>query len=150
MKKLIFLVLLAALPIMAHAELSVSVNGGISGITSNSVIDIDHDSVSIWLGTGSGAAVSTDNGESWTTYGSPDLPANEVSALAANNRAIWVATSHSVAVSGESYPFGDGISITRDRGLSWDSSMASQVRYYGKISYDLAVYDSLAFSACFY
>lgn len=150
MKKSILLILIAALPVIAYADISVSIDAGITGITSNSVIDIDHDSSSIWLGTGAGAAVSFDDGQTWTTYASPDLPANEVSALAANNRGVWVATSHSVAVSGESYPFGDGISLTRDGGLSWDTSMAPQVRYYGKISYDLAVYDSLAFSACFY
>ena len=150
MRKLILLILIAALPVVVNARVSVDINSGISGITSNSVIDIDHDSSSIWLGTGDGATVTFDGGQTWTTYASPDLPADEVSALAANNRGVWVATSHSVAVSGESYPFGDGISVTRDGGISWDSSMASQVHYYGKISYDLALYDSIAFSACFY
>jgi len=149
MKKLIIPIILL-LPIIAYAEITISVDEGIRGITSNSVIDIDHDSSSIWLGTGGGASASFDNGQTWITYGSPILPSDEVSALTANNRAIWVANSHSIAAAGETYPFGDGISVSRNGGLTWDTSMASQVRFYGKLSYDLSAYDSLAFSASFY
>ena len=150
MRKFALLFPLFLIPILAYGELSVSLDGGISGITSNSVIDIDHDSASVWLGTGGGASSSTDGGLTWITYGTPTLPSDEVSALAANDRGIWVANSHSQAEAGEAYPFGDGISVSRDGGQSWYTSNAEQVRYYGKLSYDLALYDTLAFSACFY
>lgn len=150
MKKLLFLFPLAALPAISLAELEISVQGGISGLTSNSVIDIYHDSSSVWLGTGGGAAVTTDNGASWTTYGVDPLPTDEISALVANNRAIWVANSHSVESQGQSYPFGDGVSFTRDGGLTWTVTRPEAANYYGKLSYDLDICDSLAYAACFY
>ena len=90
-----------------------------AAFNSNSVIDIDHDSAAVWLGTGAGPAVSTDNGNTWTTFGKNPLPAAEVSALSVDNRGVWVATSHSQVSQGDSYPFGDGISLTRDEGQTW-------------------------------
>jgi hypothetical protein len=143
-------IILIVLPIAAPAEITVTLDGGFSGITSNSVIDIDHDSASVWLGTGSGPAVSRDNGSTWTTYGKNPLPAAEVSALAANNRGVWVATSHSQVSQGQSYPFGNGISLTRDGGQTWSNFSPEQSSYFGKLAYDVALYDSVAYAACFY
>ena len=150
MKKLKFLILLALVPAISQAELEITVQGGITGITSNSVIDIYHDSISVWLGSGGGAAVSADDGNSWTTYATDPLPSDEVSALYANDRGVWVANSHSVEAQGESFPFGDGISFTRDGGVVWTVSRPEQANFYGKLSYDLALYDSIAYAACFY
>jgi hypothetical protein len=153
MKRTIILavfILVSALPVLAFAEIEMSVDGGITGITSNSVIDIEHDSSSVYLGTGGGLSVSSNGGSHWITYDSGTLPSSEVSALAANNRAVWVGNSHSQSASGAFYPYGDGISLSHNGGLTWQSFTPRQVNFYGQLSYDLAVYDSLAYSACFY
>jgi hypothetical protein len=99
MKKLLFSVLVIVLPVTSIAGISISVQDGITGLTSNSVIDIAHDSASVWAGTGGGAAVTFDDGETWVTYGEGHgLPRDEVSALAANDRGVWVANSYSETV----------------------------------------------------
>jgi hypothetical protein len=150
MKKFIILFLPLLLFTLAHAEIEMSVQSGRSGMTSNSVIDIDHDSTSVWFGTGGGAAVTADNGTTMTTYGRDPLPTEEVSALSANDRAAWAATSHSREFQGDQFPEGDGISITRDGGHVWTIRQPMQATRVGMLAYDLAVYDSLAFGACFY
>jgi photosystem II stability/assembly factor-like uncharacterized protein len=135
---------------LAYTNLEISVQGGITGITSNSVIDIDHDSASVWLGTGGGASVTHDSGATWSTYGRDPLPSEELSALAANHRAVWVAGSHSREFQGSEFPEGDGISLTRDGGQVWTNRQPEQATRVGMIAYDLSVYDSLAYAACFY
>ncbi len=114
----------------AAAELTVTLDGGVSGMTSNSVIDIEHDSSSVWIGTGGGAAVTTDNGASWTTYGDETLPSGEVSGLAVNGRGVWVGNSHTQAAAGESFPYGDGISLSRDGGLTWSTFLPEQSQFF--------------------
>ncbi len=151
MRKLTTVLILILPAATAIGSISISIQDGISGLTSNSVIDIAHDSLSIWLGSGGGAAVTFDDGETWTLYGEDHgLPGNEVSALAGNDRGVWVATSHSETVSGGSVPIGDGISLTTDGGASWETFTPKQVTWPGMLSYDLAAYDSILFSACFY
>jgi len=140
----------------AKADISISVQDGRSGMTSNSVIDIDHDSTRIWLGTGGGVAVTSDSGSTWVTYGADPLPAEEVSAFSVNDFAAWVATSHSREFQGEQYPEGDGILFTRNDGSTWSSGQPDSARHpsqagrVGMLAYDLSLYDSLAFAACFY
>jgi hypothetical protein len=138
-------------PVVVFASISASLQDGISGLTSNSVIDIAHDSSSVWAGTGGGAAVTADSGSTWTTYGEGHgLPRDEISALVANNRGVWVANSHSEDVSGDRIPYGDGISFSSDGGETWETFTPRQVTWPGMLSYDAAVYDSMVFSACFY
>lgn len=151
MKKLTTVLILILPTATATGSISISLQDGVSGLTSNSVIDIAHDSLSVWLGSGGGAAVTVDDGETWTTYGEGHgLPRDEVSALTANNRGVWVASSHSETISGERVPFGDGISLTTDSGINWETFTPKQATWPGMLSYDLAVYDSIVFSACFY
>ncbi len=150
MKKTILLISIVLISSAAWAGLQISVEGGRSGITSNSVIDIKHDSSSVWLGTGGGVSVTEDNGASWTTYGTETLPSDEVSAMDVNQRGAWVGTSHSETVQDESYPYGNGISLTRDGGQTWQTFNPEQSSYFGKLSYDISTYDSIAYAACFY
>ncbi len=151
MKKLTTVLILIFTAAIAEGSVSISLQDGISGLTSNSVIDIAHDSSSVWLGSGGGAGVTFDDGETWTTYGEDHgLPRDEVSALAANDRGVWVASSHSETISGDRVPFGDGISLTTDSGTSWETFTPKQVTWPGMLSYDVAIYDSIVFSACFY
>ena len=148
MKKLLILLVI---PAVAIASISITLEGGRSGLSSNSVIDISNSGTSVWLGTGSGAAVTTDEGQTWTTYGRDGgLPGDEVSALTANNRGVWVANSHTEEISGDNVPFGDSISFSSDGGMTWHSFGPKQVNWPGMLSYDLAVYDSIILSACFY
>ena len=157
MKKLIFVVAFLLPVTLAIGRVTITMDGGITGLTSNAVIDIDHTSDAIWLGTGAGASVSFDSGNTWTTFGTESgLPSEEVSALAANDVAIWVANSHSETVSGESVPYGDGISFSTDDGQTWASFRPFAYLFPGysgspgMLSYDLAVYDSIVYSASFY
>ncbi len=150
MKKALLLISIFTSFTATWAGMQVTTDGGRSGITSNTVIDIKHDSVSVWLGTGSGAAVSTDDGASWITYGAEILPSAEVSAMAINQKGVWVGNSHSQSSQGSSYPYGDGISFTRNGGTTWQTFRPEQANYFGKIAYDLSAYDSIAYSACFY
>ncbi|MEE9555509.1 MAG: hypothetical protein V3W18_14580 [candidate division Zixibacteria bacterium] len=151
MRKLTYAIFLMFPAAMAFGAVSMTVEGGRSGLSSNSVIDISHDASSIWLGTGTGAAITTDGGQTWTTYGQDGgLPGDEVSALTANNRGVWVANSHTEEISGDNIPYGDSISFSSDGGMNWQSFGPKQVNWPGMLSYDLAVYDSIVFSACFY
>src|SRR5512143_37695 len=104
MKKKLILLSLITLFLNARSELAVSVDSGMSGLSSNSVIDIDHVATSIWLGTGSGASLTNDDGATWTTFGSDPWPSDEISALAANNKGVWVGNSHSQSAAGSTYP----------------------------------------------
>ncbi len=157
MKKIIFAMIIAIPFALAFGRVSITVDGGITGLTSNSVIDIDHDSTSIWLGSGGGASVSSDSGASWTTFGTGSgLPGDEISAMAASNRAVWIANSHSEEVNSDNVPYGDGISYSADGGNSWNSFRPFAYLFPGytsspgMLSYDLAVYDSIVYSASFY
>ncbi|UCE65206.1 MAG: exo-alpha-sialidase [Candidatus Zixiibacteriota bacterium] len=157
MKKIIFVVALLLPVTLAFGRVTITMDGGITGLTSNAVIDINHTSDAIWLGTGSGASVSFDNGDTWATFGAESgLPGEEVSALAANDVAIWVANSHSETVSGEDVPYGDGISFSTDDGQTWASFRPFAYLFPGysgspgMLSYDLAVHDSIVYSASFY
>ena len=151
MKQTTLLILLLILSGTAFAAITIDLEGGLSGLSSNSVIDISHQGSSIWLGTGTGAAVSTDAGQSWITFGQDGgLPGNEVSALTASELGVWVANSYTEEVSGDNIPYGDSVSFSSDGGMSWQSFGPKQVAWPGMLSYDLAVYDSIVYSACFY
>ena len=151
MKKITIAILLIIPAAFAYAAITIDLEGGRAGLSSNSVIDISHQGSSIWLGSGAGAAVTTDNGQSWITYGqNGGLPRDEVSALTANERGVWVASSHTEEASGDNIPYGDSISFSSDGGTSWQSFGPKQVNWPGMLSYDLAVYDSIVYSACFY
>ncbi|HBC47329.1 MAG TPA: hypothetical protein DCZ43_09810, partial [candidate division Zixibacteria bacterium] len=150
MKKTLILISVVLTFSAAWAKMSVDVNDGRGGLTSNSVIDIKHNSSSIWLGTGGGASVTSDGGSTWTTYSAGTIPSDEVSSLAANDRAVWVGTSHSFEYQDQTIPVGDGFGLSRDNGQTWQVLTPEQAHFSGKIPYDLSVYDSIAYAACFY
>lgn len=125
------------------------------GITSNSVIDIAHNADGIWLGTANGVSFSDDTAATWRSYIDPPLPSIQVSALAASTwhdtTYMWVTTTHTDRIQGDTYPFGDGLILTRDNGAHWDTTRTpEQCSRYGKLSYDLAMYRNHIYSACFY
>ena len=128
------------------------------GLTSNSVIEIVYDSSGIWLGSAGGASYLADGDTVWRTFrGNSGLHSTEVSALAASvwngETLVCIATLHSELIAGESVPTGDGFSITTDGGETWLADSLSQpdnATFYGKLSYDLDIYQDDIYSACFY
>jgi hypothetical protein len=125
------------------------------GITSNSIIDIGHNSIGIWLGTANGASFSEDTAATWRTYMDPPLPSVQISALAASTyhdtTYMWTTTTHTDRIQGDTYPFGDGLIMTKNNGEDWDTVRTPEQCYgYGKLSYDLAMYRNHIYSACFY
>ncbi|MCP4583298.1 MAG: hypothetical protein GY839_16955 [candidate division Zixibacteria bacterium] len=156
MKKIVFLLLI--LSSSALALMNMSLDEPYEGITSNSVIEIVYDSSGIWLGTAGGASYLADGETSWRTFrGNSGLHSKEVSALAASvyngTTYVCIATLHTEEVSGENIPVGDGFSITTDGGETWLPDSVSQpgnATYFGKLSYDLDMYQNDIYSATFY
>ena len=156
LKKIVFLIAVV-IPVQGWALMSYTLDYPYyPGITSNSIIDIAHNTNGIWLGTGAGASFSGDSGTNWQTYNeSPPLPGLQISALATGTHNdtsyMWVSASHSERIQGDSYPFGDGLVLTKDNGQNWDSVRTpEQCSSYGKLSYDLDIYRNHVYSACFY
>ena len=91
---------------------------------SNSITDIIALGDTIWLGTGNGVSLSTDNGETWTnfyndeTFGTESIPAIGYDKY---HHIFWAATAHSKDVSGSSLPEGSGLRYTSDNGVTWHS-----------------------------
>ncbi len=76
----------------------------------------------IWVGSGRGLSLSTDNGNSWKNfYGDQTFGSENISAIADDHGTIWVATAHSVDINGQSLPEGSGLHYTTDNGLTWTS-----------------------------
>jgi len=156
MKKIIFFLLI--LSSSALAIINMSLDEPYEGLTSNSVIEIVYDSSGIWLGSAGGASYLADGDTVWRTFrGNSGLHSTEVSALAASvwngETLVCIATLHSELIAGESVPTGDGFSITTDGGETWLADSLSQpdnATFYGKLSYDLDIYQNDIYSACFY
>jgi len=156
MKKIVFLFLILSSSAMAF--ISMSLDDPYEGIASNSVIEIVYDSSGIWLGTASGASYLADGETQWRTFSdNSGLHSDEVSALAASvhngTTYVCIATLHTEAVAGDNVPFGDGFSITTDGGTTWlpDSvTYPGNASYFGKLSYDLDMYQNDIYSATFY
>lgn len=77
----------------------------------------------IFLATGAGVSISTDNGENWNNFG--DLPEFEDvngSRLTYRDGILYVGVWHSEEIVGGSVePFGDGIRISSDLGNTWQT-----------------------------
>ena len=58
MKKIICTAVILMFVSIAAGRVTITMDGGMTGLSSNAVIDIDHSSTGIWLGTGSGATPS--------------------------------------------------------------------------------------------
>ncbi len=156
MKKIIVLILLMASS--AFAYMNIALDDPMEGLRSNSIIEIVYDSSGIWLGTAGGVSYLPDGDSVWQTFTATNgLHSTEVSAMAfsiyAGDTILCVATLHTEYPSGESVPFGDGYSITYDKGNSWvDDSLTypSYANYFGMLSYDVDMYQNDIYSANFY
>lgn len=149
---LVFLLFfLATAPVFAWMNFDLS--KPIDTLADNSVVDIIYDGTYVWLATGSGVSGTSDGGVSWRTFNNTNgLTRNSVSALAAQGRRLWIATSYDTSSSGstEKVPSGGGVQITDDTGSNWHSVEPYRMSSPGKLAYDLAVYDSSVWAPCYY
>ena len=91
---------------------------------SNSISDIIASGDTIWLGTSTGVSLSTNNGETWTTfYGDETFGSESVPAIGFDkyHNIFWASTAHSKDVSGSQLPEGSGLHYTSDNGATWHS-----------------------------
>jgi hypothetical protein len=142
---------LLSLTHLCWGYMNYTLQDGVPRIPSNSIIDVKFDGENIWIGTGEGVAVSSDDGETWVKYDSSNgLNATSVSAVAAAESLVWVATSGYEIVDADLIPIGMGFNKTTDHGANWSTHSPEQASWYGKICYDLALQDTIIYAACFY
>ncbi|HEY6951180.1 MAG TPA: hypothetical protein VI758_02165 [Bacteroidota bacterium] len=137
---------------------------------SNSASDILVERDTVWFGTDKGLSRTVDGGIGFTNFANTSVfDSKGTSALAMNDRIIWVAVASSFTQDNQSIPQGDGLDFSTDRGLTWnfipqpvDSGLVDSVRYginwiktlaittrANNITYDLAVTNTAVWTANF-
>ncbi len=137
---------------------------------SNSVSDIFVERDTVWFGTDKGLSQTIDGGMTFRNFaGISPFDANGISAIAMNDRIIWVSTATSFTQDNQSIPQGNGLDYSTDRGISWthvpqpvDVGLVDTIQYginriktlaitttANNIVYDLAVTNSAVWSANF-
>ncbi len=136
---------------------------------SNSVSDIVAFRDTIWFGTDKGLSRTMDGGLSFSNFGgTTPFDYNGTSALAINDRIIWVAIASSYPQD-PSLPQGEGLDFSVDRGQTWthipqpvDSGLVDTLQYGNNriptldittrvqnLTYDIALTDSAVWIASF-
>lgn len=91
-------------------------------ISSSNVSDIITIGDTIWIGTGQGLSLSTDNGNTWKKFTNDNTFGTEsISAIGYYKGTFWAATAHSVVKDNQSLPEGSGLKYTTDNGNTWTS-----------------------------
>ncbi|MCK5149236.1 hypothetical protein KAR48_20950, partial [bacterium] len=86
----------------------------------NTINDILIDRNIVWVGTSRGLMRTIDRGETWTVFDRESgLGKGGVSAIAAGNGVIWVATGFDTSTSEGSLSAGGGLAFSKDEGESW-------------------------------
>jgi hypothetical protein len=87
----------------------------------NGIVDIVAVDSLIWAATGYGLNLSTDNGQTWQSFGAGDyIGKGGVSAMTfMDDSTFWIATAFDTTTTEGSLPAGGGLSFTRDFGQSW-------------------------------
>ena len=120
-------------------------------LLSNSGVDVVWDGEYIWIGTTKGLSGTNDTARTWHSYDSTNgLVKNEVAALEYADGRLWVANSSSIISQGQSIPVGEGFVYTDNEGGLFVVDSPHQSTGPGMICYDISVYDSVTFAACFY
>jgi hypothetical protein len=87
----------------------------------NGINDILVQNDSIWFCTERGLSLSTDEGTSWINFaGTATFDNKGISAIAARNDIIWVATGYSTKLGDESVQTGGGLHYSIDHGTTWN------------------------------
>ncbi len=148
---LLILVLILAFVGQSFAWFNFSLDTPLPRLRDHSAIDIVYDGTYIWLATGNGVSGTSDGGTSWITFNEQTgFTHSSISAMTGDGERLWAATSYDTLVTGNSLPVGGGIQITADFGDNWQLIDSTQFSRVGKVAYDLAVYDSSTWAACFY
>ncbi len=124
-----------------------------TGLLGNSFVDIVYNDGILWLASGRGISYSTDLGQTWltrTTETNPELNSDEPSALFGRPGQIWMAGSHFEAFDGINYPFGDGLSMSIDDGVTWDTLAPPEASDFARLVYDISGTESSTYAACFH
>jgi photosystem II stability/assembly factor-like uncharacterized protein len=137
---------------------------------SNSASDIFVERDTVWFGTDNGLSQSIDGGLTFRNFAnSPPFDSKGTSALAMNDRIIWVAVATTFTQDNQSLPQGSGLDFSTDRGATWnyvlqpvDTGLVDTIQYginrikaldvtttVNNITYDLAVTSSTVWTANF-
>ena len=139
---LLMLILASA---QAFAWMTFRLEDPIEGLLSNSVTQILYDGEYVWLATGSGLAGSKDGGISWITFNKDNaFDGSGISAMALAANRLFVATAD-IDING----LGTGLYYTDNDGEVWNEVGNPLFAAIGKLSYDLAAYDSVIYSTNF-
>ena len=137
---------------------------------SNSASDILIERDTVWLGTDKGLSQTIDGGQSFHNFANTSpFDSKGTSALAMNDKIIWVAIATSFTQDNQSIPQGSGLDFSTDRGATWnyipqpiDTGLVDTIQYgvnkiktldvtttANNITYDLAVTNSAVWAASF-
>ena len=120
-------------------------------LLANSGVDVVWDGTYVWIGTSKGISGTDNGGIDWRSYDSSNgLISDEIAAMAQGQGQLWVANSSSIVSQGSSIPVGEGFSVTSNFGSSFETFTPFQASSPGMICYDLDIYDSVIYAACFY
>lgn len=125
-----------------------------SRLLSNSIIDIDSMGGSLWLGTGQGLSELHLSTGLWSKIDqSKGIGKGGVSAIAATDTVIWLATAYTEDIGGNYYPAGGGVGYSYDQGTTWtwmrqpidslnETEYNPTTTNIQNVTYDLALSDS--------
>ncbi|MBN1290211.1 MAG: T9SS type A sorting domain-containing protein [Candidatus Latescibacteria bacterium] len=119
---IIFLLCLIVSPVLSDVQKTVKIEG--TGLGSNDLGEIAWDGQSLWV-TGSGTLTNLIGSghlkQDWISYENlPGFGKGSMSALYASGDTLVVAWQYSGDISGLPYDFGDGLSISKDHGQTWE------------------------------
>src|SRR3972149_290344 len=122
---------------------------------SNNIVDLVLGPPGVWAATGGGVSRYSLSEGTWETFtGANGLAGSEGPAVQVFGDQVWVSTSHSQVIQEQPVPWGDGLFMSTDGGLSWvnitpDSGQASGPFM---LAYDIAAFhgnDTIVVAACF-
>ncbi len=111
-----------------------------SGLASNTVTDILVHGNTIWFGTGAGLSRTSDEGQSFVSFGTEQgIGRGGVSGLAVSDQVIWVATGFDTLTEFGLLPAGGGLAYSLDLGETWSFVPQPGVTNVQNITFDIAL-----------
>ncbi|NIP41833.1 MAG: hypothetical protein GWO41_14305 [candidate division Zixibacteria bacterium] len=147
----IFMIVILLFAVSANSIPLSFLDDPIMKLLANSGVDVVYDGTYVWIGTSKGLSGTDNGGMEWRSYDSTNgLITDEISAMAYGSGELWVANSSSILSQGVSVPVGEGFSVTSNFGDNFQSYTPFQASSPGMLCYDLDVFDSVVYAACFY
>lgn len=122
------------------------------GLAGNGVTDIQASDGIIWFGTGHGLSRTTDDGETFESFGTRHgMTKGSISALWTSGDTVIVATAGDTLtdVADDYLPMGNGLSISYDNGLTWQRIEQPGPTPVQNLTYDLTVHHGSIWIASF-